>query len=429
MLAWAWRIGAHRGIGSPWVRVMALLAATPVLAAAVTATISPLAAPNALPHLGWPTAAGPGGAVGQVLAALALDAGSGLLGVLGGLLVWAVGAALAAVLVLMALGLSHAEWRAAARISTAAGRGTVLASARATRSLSGRLGGLWPRRPSPSSPTASNQPAFRRVPPMPPDPDPEDEAGRPLAPPAIRRHPAAAREGDAAGRPAPGTEAGPATAGRPGLEFSAGLAAEAAAAASGDRADRGCAAGQRPAARIRAFRLRRAGQHRRDPPGSRGDALRARARPRHPQRARHRPRRRRGAQPLRHRGANRDRAGPQRHRHRGAQQQARDGLSRRAVRRRGRAEASRPAGAGARQGYRRRTGRGRPRAHAAPDDRRHHRLGQVGRDQCDDPEPALSAAARSVPADPDRPEDARTIGLRGHSAPDGAGRHRARARR
>jgi S-DNA-T family DNA segregation ATPase FtsK/SpoIIIE len=59
----------------------------------------------------------------------------------------------------------------------------------------------------------------------------------------------------------------------------------------------------------------------------------------------------------------------------------------------------------------------RPRAHAAPADRRHHRLGQVGRHQHHDPVAALPAAARAVPADHDRSEDARTVRLRRHPAP------------
>ena len=52
--------------------------------------------------------------------------------------------------------------------------------------------------------------------------------------------------------------------------------------------------------------------------------------------------------------------------------------------------------AGARQGHRRQAGGRRPRAHAAPAGRRHHRLGQVGRGQRDDPVAALQgrAAAR-----------------------------------
>ncbi len=53
----------------------------------------------------------------------------------------------------------------------------------------------------------------------------------------------------------------------------------------------------------------------------------------------------------------------------------------------------------------------RPRAHAASPDRRHHRLGQVGRHQHHDPQPALPAAAGPVPADHGRSENAGTVGL------------------
>ncbi|MEI2826495.1 MAG: hypothetical protein V9F04_08790 [Dermatophilaceae bacterium] len=49
--------------------------------------------------------------------------------------------------------------------------------------------------------------------------------------------------------------------------------------------------------------------------------------------------------------------------------------------------------------------------HAAPADRRHHRLGQVGGDQHHDPVAALPADAGAVPADHDRSEDAGTLGL------------------
>ena len=57
------------------------------------------------------------------------------------------------------------------------------------------------------------------------------------------------------------------------------------------------------------------------------------------------------------------------------------------------------------------SGHRRSRAHAAPPDRRHHRLGQVGRHQHHDPEPALPAQARSVPAHHGRSEDAGIVGL------------------
>jgi len=195
LLAWAWRIGAHRGIGGPWVRILALLSATPALAAVLAGTLSPLGSPNGVPRIAWPTEAGPGGAVGQILAAMMLDAGSGLLGMLGAVLVWAIGAALAIILLLLALGLSSAEWRTTARVSAAAGRGAAAASSRLTRSLSGHIGGAsWLRRPATRTPDGTpppqQQPAFRRVPPMPPDPEAETEAATgpdhvPDAPPRI----------------------------------------------------------------------------------------------------------------------------------------------------------------------------------------------------------------------------------------------------
>ena len=88
-----------------------------------------------------------------------------------------------------------------------------------------------------------------------------------------------------------------------------------------------------------------------------------------------------------------------------------------------------PADAGARQGHRRQAGDRRPRADAAPAGRRHDRLRQVGRGQRDDPVAALQGRAAAGAPDPDRPEDARALGLRGHPAPAGAGRHRHEARR
>ena len=77
-------------------------------------------------------------------------------------------------------------------------------------------------------------------------------------------------------------------------------------AASGP--ERGGAAGERPAAGDGAGGLRRAGQHRGDPPRPGRDAVRAGAGAGHPQRARDRAGGRRGAQPVGHGGAHRHRA-------------------------------------------------------------------------------------------------------------------------
>ena len=84
---------------------------------------------------------------------------------------------------------------------------------------------------------------------------------------------------------------------------------------------------------------------------------------------------------------------------------------------------------GAGQGYRRQPGGRRSGEDAALPGRRHHRFGQVGRHQRDDPEPALQGRGARRAADPDRSEDARDERLRGHSASAGAGRHRHEAGR
>ncbi len=110
LLAWAWRIGSHRGLGGFPLRLAALLAALPVLGAVLSGI-------PGLPKLAWPTTVGPGGAAGLLVADDALAAGREMLGPFGGVLVWTLGAALAGVLTLLALGLTAGEWRGAARVA------------------------------------------------------------------------------------------------------------------------------------------------------------------------------------------------------------------------------------------------------------------------------------------------------------------------
>ncbi len=74
-------------------------------------------------------------------------------------------------------------------------------------------------------------------------------------------------------------------------------------------------------------------------------------------------------------------------------------------------EFGRQASALPRQEHRRRIHHRRSGADAASVDRRHHRLRQIGRHQHHDPEPGVPPAARSMPADHGRPEDARALGL------------------
>lgn len=106
LLAWAWRLGMGNGggPGSALWRIIALLAALPVLAAALAAGAALL---DTRPL--WP-AAGPGGAAGLIVSADAMAAGRGLMGQAGGAVVWGLLSLLALMLVLLALGLSLAEW-------------------------------------------------------------------------------------------------------------------------------------------------------------------------------------------------------------------------------------------------------------------------------------------------------------------------------
>jgi DNA segregation ATPase FtsK/SpoIIIE, S-DNA-T family len=136
LLAWAWRIGSHRGLGGLALRLASLLAATPVLAGTLAGIPGLGGAALDGTVLAWPTRAGPGGAVGWLVATDVLAAGRDMLGPFGGLVVWALGAALAAVLTLLSLGLSAGEWRAAGRAARAGAM-----HGRSAAGLFARLGG------------------------------------------------------------------------------------------------------------------------------------------------------------------------------------------------------------------------------------------------------------------------------------------------
>ncbi len=110
LLAWAWRLAAQRGLANLPLRLAALLVALPVTAAVLAAVPGP---PGIV--MAWPTAAGPGGAIGGLLKSDALAAGADLLGPVGPVLVWTLAALLAIMLVVLALGLSAREWRTAGR--------------------------------------------------------------------------------------------------------------------------------------------------------------------------------------------------------------------------------------------------------------------------------------------------------------------------
>ncbi len=447
MLAWAWRIASRRGIGSPAVRIVALLAAMPALGAVLAA----LPAPGHLAAIPWPTVAGPGGAVGRLLATAALDAGRPLLGAWAPIAIWPLGLVLALGLSLLTLGLSFGEWRVvgsvagrtagtAARHSFSGGRSAAGFFARASGGLGAVLAPVArlfrgrreeeatpPSRGGPSRCSAPRPPPLARAITRRPEPEIADE---PPPPPEPRNRLAAMLDK----RPAKPAKA-PASRAKPeqiSLPLAEGgwrfpplslLKPAPAHGAVGPSADALEAVARRLETVLADYGVQ--GRIVAYPRRARGHAVRARTRAGHPQRPRDRPGRR-------HRPHASSVAAV-----RIATVSGRNVIGievpnakretvylQRGAGRRGRAEARGPAVAGARQGHRRR-GRGRrPRPHAASDDRGHHRLGQVGRRQRHDPQPALPAVAGSVPADPDRPEDARAVGLRGHPASDGAGRHR-----
>jgi S-DNA-T family DNA segregation ATPase FtsK/SpoIIIE len=167
-LAWAWRLGSHRGLSSLPLRLVALLAGMPALGAVLAAV------PNWHgQRLLWPAGAGLGGAAGRLVGATALTAGQGLLGPLGALLVTLLGALLAAALALLALGLSRGEWHAVAaalRAAIRAARRAIAVLARVSARLGAlgvvvldRLNGTRPAEPAhvvqPESPRAPDAPA------------------------------------------------------------------------------------------------------------------------------------------------------------------------------------------------------------------------------------------------------------------------------
>jgi S-DNA-T family DNA segregation ATPase FtsK/SpoIIIE len=194
MLAWAWRIGSHRGIGSFALRLACLLAALPLLAAV-------LASFPAARSLAWPATAGLGGAIGLLLSSFGLEAGQAAFGPVGTVAIWAVGLAAAAGLSVLSLGLSGGEWRAAGRATAIAaragmsgGRDVAGVLARGSRRVtpSAWLSGLVDR-------TAPMEPEDSRPAPVTRTPSPQ----RPAAPlPVLQPAPVALVDGDSDEEPA-----------------------------------------------------------------------------------------------------------------------------------------------------------------------------------------------------------------------------------
>jgi S-DNA-T family DNA segregation ATPase FtsK/SpoIIIE len=135
MLTWCWRIASHRGLGSFGGRIAALLAAMPLLAAAVSVVPVPHATP-------WPVMSGLGGSIGQIIGSAELHAGHALFGIVGAASIWLLSTALATVLGLLSLGLTRSEWRSAGHAAGAAARFSVSGGMGAVGALSRGAGGV-----------------------------------------------------------------------------------------------------------------------------------------------------------------------------------------------------------------------------------------------------------------------------------------------
>ena len=184
ILAWAWRIAAHRPIGSLALRMVATVAAMPACAA----LLAGLAQAGLPQKIRFPTLAGPGGAAGRLVADAAQSAGEGVLGPLGAVLVWTFVFALSVWLGFIALGLTAGEWRGAGRVTARHGRGVFGLAARVLRVI-GTVGGfaftLFTRRAAPPAAAEDEEPRPARRAPAPPARGPA--AGEERPPPVRTR--------------------------------------------------------------------------------------------------------------------------------------------------------------------------------------------------------------------------------------------------
>ncbi len=132
LLAWAYRLGAGGGIGRLKTRLAFGTLGMPLLAMALALAIKTIPGPATA----WPTAAGPGGAAGDILAGLLLRAASGHLFV-------AIAMAVSLVLGLgclgYALGISPGEWRAGGQRAARAAAASVEQGRRGAEAVSSWL--------------------------------------------------------------------------------------------------------------------------------------------------------------------------------------------------------------------------------------------------------------------------------------------------
>ena len=136
LLAWAFRTATGRPLRLT-LRFVCTVLALPVVAAVLSAAA---ALPGAVTAAAWPTTAGLGGAVGNAMSAYAAHTGYGLLGQAGAAAMLGLGALLALVLTVLALGLTAGEWRAAGHGAMGGAAGVARGSVRGGRGAAGLLG-------------------------------------------------------------------------------------------------------------------------------------------------------------------------------------------------------------------------------------------------------------------------------------------------
>jgi len=185
MLAWGFRIATRRPLRFV-IRLLCTLLALPVLAA--TLALVPVPA--------WPTTAGPGGALGRMLADQAGRMGHELLGPSGTVLVVVMGALLALILVVLSLGLTSGEWRAAGHGAV----GAALVSVRGSGHAAGLLARIGSRLANLGR--LATRP-FQRAPDRPTEAEPSPATIKPRAP-ELRMPEPRPIQLDATARPDPG---------------------------------------------------------------------------------------------------------------------------------------------------------------------------------------------------------------------------------
>ena len=174
MLAWAWRL-LNRPRLQFMIRLWTTLLALPAAATVLAAFSGPT---------NWPASAGLGGAIGDVLDGALSSMGTGLLGPVGGMVVRGLVGVFALVLVLLALGLTGREWRAAGHGAMGVARGSVRGGREAAGYFAGLTQRLGPGMTDPSEP-GEQAPVYR--------PPARPAAAAPPAHPDVAEPPQAAR--------------------------------------------------------------------------------------------------------------------------------------------------------------------------------------------------------------------------------------------